>query len=218
MKSYGRVPTTVETWPGAMNPSRRRPGESRIACSGGPIVTWLQNAEKFSIPSARALQQRQRRRGRGGLEADRKEDHLTLGVPARKLECVERRVDHANIRATRLGLEQRAASAGHPHHVAERREDHLGPLRQCDRVVDAPHRNHADRAPRPVHEVDLGRGQVLEPVLVDRVRVTAADLHQLHLATRLDKTCDLLRELLRQLPGAKLVDVLHASFTSAIPA
>ncbi len=54
MKSYGRVPITVETWPGAMNASSRRPGESRIARSGGPIVTWLQKAEKLRTSSARA--------------------------------------------------------------------------------------------------------------------------------------------------------------------
>ena len=37
-----------------MNPSSCRPGESRIAFSGGPIVTWLQKTEKFAMPSARA--------------------------------------------------------------------------------------------------------------------------------------------------------------------
>jgi hypothetical protein len=37
-----------------MKASRRRPGESRIAFSGGPIVTWLQKAEKLGTPSVRA--------------------------------------------------------------------------------------------------------------------------------------------------------------------
>ncbi len=48
------MPTTVETWPGAMNASSCRPGESRIAFSGGAIVTWLQKALKFATPEARA--------------------------------------------------------------------------------------------------------------------------------------------------------------------
>ena len=55
-----------------------------------------------------------------------------------------------------------------------------GVLGERDRVVDAAHRDHADRAARPVHELDLGREQVLEPVAVDRVRVPAADLHDPH--------------------------------------
>ena len=54
MKWYGRQPITVETWPGPMNPSRRRSGESRIALMAGMIVTWLQKIEKFSMPSAAA--------------------------------------------------------------------------------------------------------------------------------------------------------------------
>jgi hypothetical protein len=54
MNAYGAVPITVETWPGAMKASIRVPGVSRIARSGGTIVTWLQKAEKFRTPAARA--------------------------------------------------------------------------------------------------------------------------------------------------------------------
>ena len=142
------------------------------------------------------------------------------GLRARELERVERRVDHAHVGAARLRLEQRAAPAGHAHHVAEGREDHLRPLGERDRVVDAAHRDHADRAAGPVHEVDLGRDQILEPVLVDRVRVPAADLHDLA-PSRPGSTSagELARELLRQLAGAELVDVLHGErFSSAMPA
>ena len=184
MKSYGRVPITVETWPGAMKPSSCRPGESRIALSGGPIVTWLQNAEKLRDAVGARAQERDRRRRRSRLEADREEDDLALGIATRELERVERRVDHADVRAARLGLEQRAAPAGHAHHVPERREDHLRPLGERDRVVDAAHRDHADGAAGTVDEVDLGRDEILDAVLVDRVRVTAADLHELERAAR----------------------------------
>ena len=52
--SYGRLPITVDTWPGPMNASRRRSGESRIALIAGMIVTWLQNTEKLVTPSALA--------------------------------------------------------------------------------------------------------------------------------------------------------------------
>src|SRR6202022_610459 len=51
---YGRVPTTVDTWPGPRNPDSRRSGDSRIALIGGTIVTWLQYTLKFLTPSARA--------------------------------------------------------------------------------------------------------------------------------------------------------------------
>jgi hypothetical protein len=48
------APTTVETWPGPTNPSRRRSGESSSARSGGTIVTWLHMHEKLGTPSALA--------------------------------------------------------------------------------------------------------------------------------------------------------------------
>src|ERR671937_243413 len=48
-----------------------------------------------------------------------------------------------------------------------------------DRVVVSPHRDHTDRATGAVHEVDLRRQHVFDAVLVDRVRMAAADLHQL---------------------------------------
>ena len=54
MNSNGRAPTIVDTWPGPMNPSSRRSGDSSSARSGGTIVTWLHMHEKFSTPSARA--------------------------------------------------------------------------------------------------------------------------------------------------------------------
>ena len=54
MNSNGRAPTTVATWPGPMNPSSRRSGDSSRARSGGTIVTWLHMTEKLATPSARA--------------------------------------------------------------------------------------------------------------------------------------------------------------------
>ena len=60
-----------------------------------------------------------------------------------------------------------------------------------DAVVDAAHRDHAHRAARPVHELDVGRQQVVDAVLVDRVRVPAADLHDLVVAAGLDGGEDL---------------------------
>src|SRR5262249_7688736 len=62
------------------------------------------------------------------------------------------------------------------------------------------------------------RQQVVDAVLVDRVRVAAADLHQLVAAPGLDRREDLRRERLPELRVAELVDETHQSFTSATPA
>ena len=176
---YGRFPTTVDTCPGPRNPSSRRSGDSRIALIGGTIVTWLQNTEKFVTPSSRALKQRDGRRRRRRLEPDGEEHHLAVRVVGRELQRVERRVDEAHVGTPRLGLEEVSVAAGHAHHVAERREDDAGRLRDRDGVVDATHRDHADGAARPVHELDVRREHVLDAVSVDGVRVPAAHLHEL---------------------------------------
>ena len=87
-----------------------------------------------------------------------------------------------------------------------------------DPVVDAPHRDHADRAAGAVHELDVRRQQVVDAVLVDRVRVAAADLHDLVVAARLDGRDDLARKHPAELGVPVLVDVLHPSLASATPA
>ena len=160
-------------------------------------------------PVGAGAQQRDRRRRRGRLEPDPEEDDVPLGRAAGELERVERRVDHPHVGPTRLRLEQRAAGAGDAHHVPEGREQHLGALGERDRVVDAAHRDHADRAAGAVDEVDLGGDEVLDSVLVDRVGVASADLHDLQHASRLDQGGDLAGELLRQRPRAELGHVFH---------
>ena len=109
---YGRLPMTVDTWPGPRNPSRRRSGDSRIALIGGTIVTWLQNTRKLRTPSLARLQQRQRRRWRGRLEADGEEHHVAVRVLDRHPQRVERRVHHPHVGAARLRLEQVPVSSG----------------------------------------------------------------------------------------------------------
>ena len=66
-----------------------------------------------------------------------------------------------------------------------------GCARHRDAVVDAAHRDHADRAAGPVHELDVRRQQVVDAVLVDRVRVPAAHLHDLVVAAGVDGRGDL---------------------------
>ena len=84
-------------------------------------------------------------------------------------------------------------------------------LGQRDPVVDAAHRDHAHRAAGAVDELDVRRQQVVDPVLVDRVRVAAADLHELVVAAGLDQRQDLAGDGAAELGVAELVDELHAA-------
>ena len=52
-------------------------------------------------------------------------------------------------------------------------------MRDGDAVIETPHRDHADRTPRSVHQLDVARKQVLDAVLEDRVGVAPAHLHDL---------------------------------------
>ena len=140
-------------------------------------------AEHAEVLHAERARPHQRHRGgrRRGFEADREEHDVTIGVVDRDLECVERRVHESHVGAARLRLDEVALGTGHPHHVAERREDDAGLFGQPHRVVDAPHRDHADRAPGSVHQFDGLGQQMLDAVAVDGVRVTAAHLHELEM-------------------------------------
>ena len=184
--------------------------------------TWLQKTEKFGVSSARARSSVTAVAGAVVSKPIAKKQTCRSGSWRGELERVERRVDHAHVRAARLRLEQRAAPARHAQHVAERRERDAVRLGDRDRVVHAAHRDHAHRAARPVHELDLVREQLLEAVPVDRVRVAAADLHHAHHLARRDERADLGGEAARERRVAVLVDVSHeappSSRSSAIPA
>ena len=65
--------------------------------------------------------------------------------------------------------------------------------------------------PGPVYELDVRGQQVVDAVLVDRVRVPAAHLHDLVVAAGLDRRHDLARERTPELGVAVLVDELHVS-------
>ena len=88
-------------------------------------------------------------------------------------------------------------------------------LRDGDRVVDSTHRDHAHRAARPVHELDVRGQHVLDAVAIDGVRVPAAHLHELEIITGGER-----RDALDQRPRgdrvAVLVDELHVPDDSAI--
>ena len=126
---------------------------------------------------ALGLQHGQRGRRHRRLEAEAEEHDLAVGVLAGDVERIHRRIDHADIGAVGLGLQQALLRARHAHGVAEGGEDHLRPLGDGDAIVDAAHRQHADRAARPVHQFDLLRQHALDAVAEDRVRMAAAHFH-----------------------------------------
>jgi hypothetical protein len=93
------------------------------------------------------------------------------------LQRVERRIDHAHVRAGGLGAEQMRLRSGDAHHVAESSEDHARLQGDRDRVINPTQRNDTDRATWAVDHLNVGREQILNAVLENRVSVTATDLH-----------------------------------------
>ena len=169
-------------------------------------------AHAREVAQALRLRALQRERGGGGrrLEADREEHHLAVRVLAGDAQGVERRVDHPHVGALGLRLEQRPVGPGDAHHVAEAGEDHARLAGDRDAVVHPPHGDDADGTPRAVHQLDVGGQQVVDPVLVDGVRVPAAHLHHLVVAARLDGAEDLARERAAELRVTELLDEPHA--------
>ena len=150
---------------------------------GGTIVTWLQIHAEVLDPERARPHQRHRGGRRGRFEADSEEHNVVVGVVDCDLERVERGVHEPDVRSARLRLDEVAPGAGHPHHVAEGREDDARLLGEPHRVVHPAHRDDAHRAARPVHQLNSFRQQVLDAVSVDGVGVPAAHLHELELAT-----------------------------------
>src|SRR4029453_14146616 len=145
---------------------------------------------------------------------------MPVGVLLSDPKRVERRVHHAHVRSFCLCLEQASLRARHAHHVAKAGEDHALFLRDRDAVVHAPHWDDAHRATWAVDQLDVLGEQLVDRVLVDRVRVAAADLHDLVVSARLHQSEDLTRNRTPEIGVAELVHEPHAylSIWSAVPA
>ena len=170
-----------------MKPSRRRSGESSSARSGGTIVTWLHMHEKFGHALGPRPLERQRGGGRGGLEADREEHHLAVGVLLGDPQGVERRVDHPDVGALGLGVQQRALRAGtrimSPKQVKITPGSWASAMPSSTRPIGITHTGQ----PGPWTSSTFSGSRSSIAVLVDRVGVPAAHLHQLVVAARLDE-------------------------------
>src|SRR5258708_14143833 len=150
------------------------------------------------------------RGGRGGLKAKREEHDLAVGVLLGDAQSVERRVHDPYVGPLRLGLQPRLTGHGHQNHVAKAGENQPWLVREGDAVVDATHRDDAYGASGAVHELDVGGQQVVNSVLVDRVRVTTADLHDLVMPVGLSRCQDLPGDRSAELRVSELVDELQA--------
>ena len=101
--------------------------------------------------------------------------------------------------------------AGDAHHVAEAGEDHARAA--CAIAMPSSTRPIGitqTGQPGPCTSSTFSGSRSSIAVLVDRVRVAAADLHHLVVAARLDQREDLGRERAAELGVAELVDELHA--------
>ena len=112
------------------------------------------------------------------FETDGEEDDVAVRVVEGHLERVQRGVHESDVCAAGLGLDEVALRPGHPHHVAERREDDAGLFGQPHRVVYPAHRDDAHRASGPVYQFDRLREEMLDSVAVDGVGVAATHLHE----------------------------------------
>ena len=91
-----------------------------MALIAGMIVTWLQKIEKLSRPSAAARSTVIAVDGAVVSNPIAMNTTRLSGFLPGDLQRVQRRVDHPDVGARGLGVEERPAPAGHPHHVAER--------------------------------------------------------------------------------------------------
>ena len=166
-----------------------------------------EHAEVRDVEPLRLEHSHRIRRGRR-LESDTEENHVSIGVLASKLERVQRRVHDAHVTTLALHPEEVPAATGHAKHVAERAEDHVRSRCDLQRLVDELERRNAHRATRTVDHLDLVRNELVDAVPDDRMRLTAADLHD---RPRLgDGGVDVVEQPLGELRVVELVEVFHS--------
>ena len=89
-----------------------------------------ENAVMIGLPSGHGI-------GRGcGFKTDGKEHDLLLGILFRQLQCIERRVDDANVSALGFGIEQTLRRSRDAQHVSEGSEDSVRTLGDGEGFID----------------------------------------------------------------------------------
>ena len=91
-----------------------------------------------------------------------------------------------------------------------------GSLRDRERLVDHLERGHADRATRPMDQLDLRWQEPIDPVFHDRVGLAAADFHQDPGLG--DDAANFFDDFLGERFVAIFVEIFHATREAAAPA
>ena len=176
----------------------------------GMIVTWLQNTEKFSSPSPAARSTVIAVDGAVVSKPMAMNTTRLSGFCAGDLQRVQRRVHHPDVgrrppwrrRTSRWLPGTRIMS---PNEVMITSGCEARWIASSTRPIGMTHTGQ----PGAVHERDRLGQVVLEPVLVDGVRVAAAHLHELVLAARLAQLGDPGGQGVRLVGVAELIDEPH---------
>ena len=182
-----------------------------MALIAGMIVTWLQKTEKFSSPIALARST--------VIAVDGVVVSKPMAMNTTRLSgfCLAIFSESSGEYTIRMSVPAALASKNEPWlpgtRIMSPNEVMIvsGCRGQVDGVVHPPHRDDAHRAAGAVHQRDRLGQVVLEPVLVDGVRVAAAHLHELVLAARLAQLGDPGGQGVRLVGVAELIDEPHGS-------
>ena len=129
--------------------------QHRVQHRGHPHVAHQQGQVGDSLQQGSPGQQG--RCGSRGFEANGQEHHQPIGMVLGHGENVEGAVHHAHIAALGPHRQQVAAlAARYPQHVAEGAEDHLGPCRQLQGLVDPLAGGNAHGTAGAVDEANVG--------------------------------------------------------------
>src|SRR5580700_1215221 len=149
------------------------------------------------------------RRG-GRLEADREEHDMLVRIGSGKLERIRRRINNPYVSTACLMFERTSVRARDAHHIAEGGENDVGILRHRHPIIDPAHGQYAHRATRPVNQFNVVRQNVLQPEPIDRVRMSAAHLHQAVMSRRIREPANFFCRPCDQLGLSKLINESHS--------
>ena len=134
---------------------------------------------------------------------------MPVGIRLRKLDRVGRRINDAHIHTARLVLERAAVHPRHAHHVAKCGENYVRILRHRKSVIDAAHRQNANRAARPVNQLNIFGKNVFQAEAIDRMGVAAANFHQAVMPRRIGQAADFVGRFIDQFGFAEFVNEFH---------
>ena len=169
-----------------------------------------QHAEVFHV-TRRRVAQHQRGGRRGGFKANGEKHHFALRVGLGQLQSVVRRIHHANVRPTRLGLDERERFAGrHTHGVAVSTQHHAPIECKPDSQVDPTNGQHTHRAAGAVDHAHVLGQHVGQTIARNSVRVAAAKLHEVVVLIRLGLGLDVVGNAAGGCTVAEFCYVLHS--------